>query len=50
MTNETEKNQTAEEAALDLYNQLCDQARELVEQGDVASARRVFAEADKVRP
>jgi predicted amidophosphoribosyltransferase len=38
-----------EDEALDRYNQLYDQGCELVEDGDVASARRVFAEADKVR-
>jgi hypothetical protein len=37
-------------ACLDRYNELLDQSRVLVEQGDMASARHVLAEADKARP
>ena len=42
--------QSYEAALLDRYYELYDIARELVEQGDVASARRVYAEADKAHP
>ncbi len=31
-----------------LYNDLCDQARELVEDGDLEAARRVYAEANRI--
>lgn len=41
---------SGEDEALDSYNQLYDQGCELVEDGDIEAARRVFAEADKVRP
>jgi len=37
-------------ARLDLYSEMVAQAEALVEQGDVASARNLYAKADKVRP
>jgi hypothetical protein len=40
---------TPEDDALDRYNELADQAAELVEQGDVEAAKAVLAEAEKVR-
>jgi hypothetical protein len=40
--------QTYEEAQQDQWNEMQDQARELVEQGDIVSSRRLFAESDKV--
>jgi len=40
--------QTYEEAQQDRWNELQDQARELVEQGDIEAARRLFAESDKI--
>lgn len=39
-----------ESDALGRYYELLDMASELVEQGDAATARRVFAEADAARP
>ena len=40
--------QTYEEAQQDRWNELQDQARELVEQGGIEAARRLFAESDKI--
>jgi hypothetical protein len=45
---EATKTTKTEEEMQSLWNELQDQARELVEQGDIEAARKLFAEADKI--